>query len=213
MRVSGEGFEVSNDLRRRYRRTGPWYDLLDAPWERIYRPWRPRILAGLPGRVLEAGVGTGRNLAHHPAGRNVVAFDLSEAMLAVARERAEAGTARIALAQADAVRLPFADASFDSYVATFLYCVLPDAVQKRALAEAARVLRPGGVLRILEIVYSRRASIRLRQRLFAPAVRALYGAGFDRRTREHLADTRGVETISTVFLKDDTHLLLGGRRN
>jgi hypothetical protein len=49
----------------RYNITALFYDLLDSPWELQYRKWRPELVGDLRGEVLEAGVGTGRNLGHY----------------------------------------------------------------------------------------------------------------------------------------------------
>jgi len=104
-------------------------------------------LASLPARsVLELAAGTGaltRELASRLApGTQLVATDLNEAMLAVARKL---GTSRaVAWRQADAMALPFADASFDAVACQFGVMFFPD--KARAFAEARRVLRPGGRL-------------------------------------------------------------------
>lgn len=88
-------------------------------------------------RVLEIGVGTGRLLAQVRAAVKV-GVDVAPAMLARARARG------LQLARADGERLPFADRTFDAVLAGkgSLRYLDPD----RALAEAARVLRPGGAL-------------------------------------------------------------------
>lgn len=200
-------------LERKYRLAARFYDVLDWPWELQYRRWRPGIVGDLRGRVLEVGVGTGRNLPYYPPEVELHAVDLSEAMLERARRRATDARCDITLRRADALDLAHLDdGSFDWYVSTFLYCVLPDALQPPALAEMARVLTPGGRFRLLEIVYSRRFWRSLPQRILAPLVERVYGARFDRRTREHLEATPGLEITGTRWLKEDTHLLLEGRR-
>lgn len=201
-------------LERKYRWTAPLYDLLDAPWERRYRLWRPSIVGDLTGRVLEAGVGTGQNLRHYPPDVDLHAVDLSPAMLARARRRASAARCRVTLHHADALHLDrFEDASFDAYVATFLYCVLPDPLQPEALREMARVLRPDGRFRLVEILYSSARPLRrLGQRLLAPVVERVYGARFDRHTREHLGAIPELEVTTTRWLQGDSYLLLEGRR-
>src|SRR5690242_13926251 len=71
----------------RYQRIAPIYDLLDLPFEHCrYRRIRPLLFAGLSGRILDAGVGTGRNFPFYPADADVLGIDISPAML----ERAEA---------------------------------------------------------------------------------------------------------------------------
>ncbi len=200
-------------LERKYRLTAPLYDILDWPWERHYRRWRPDIVGDLEGRVLEVGVGTGRNLPHYSSRATVEALDLSEAMLSRARRRAAQAPCPVELRRADALSLDqVPDESVDWYIATFLYCVLPDELQPPSLAEMSRVLRPGGRFRLVEILYSKKPGRRLVQRLFAPFVRRVYGARFNRRTREHIERTPGIDVTSTRWLEGDTHLLIEGRR-
>jgi len=116
----------------------------------IFAPYAADLAARLallrPASVLELAAGTGavtRELAARlPAGVHIVATDLNEAMLAVARAQ---GTARpVAWRQADAMALPFEDASFDAVVCQFGAMFFPD--RAHAFAEARRVLRPGGTL-------------------------------------------------------------------
>ena len=200
-------------MRAKYRWTAPVYDILDYYWERQYRKWRPEILADLAGDVLELGVGTGRNLEFYPSRVRLVAVDLSPHMLARAARRAREARCPVRLLQADVTDLRKSpDASFDWVISTFLCCVMPDAIQPRALAEIKRVLRLGGRFRLLEILYSQHPALRRRQQRFAPFVEWIYGARFDRRTREHLENTTGLHVTGTRFLKADTHLLIEGER-
>ncbi len=112
-------------------------------------------LAIRPGETgLEVGCGIGFlacEMAREvgPGGR-LVALDGSADMLAAARERAagEHVGDRIDFVHGDATRLDFADASFDFVVAVQVYLYVPDVA--RALAEAARVLRPGGRLVVVD---------------------------------------------------------------
>jgi ubiquinone/menaquinone biosynthesis C-methylase UbiE len=200
-------------LRAKYRFTGRLYDILDYPWERQYRRWRPALVGDLQGRVLEAGVGTGRNLAYYPAEAEVTGIDLSPVMLARAKRRTAQARCRVTLQEASATDLGFMPAgSFDAYVSTFMYCVMPDEFQPAALREMARLLRPGGHFRLLEMIGSQDPQIRARQRLWAPWVERVYGARFDRRTSEYLAKVPGLTITRRSFLKDDVYLLLEGER-
>jgi SAM-dependent methyltransferase len=102
------------------------------------------VVSELAGRrrVLEIGTGTGAiGLRLHDAGHPLVAIDLSMPMLRRLVERA-GGRAPFALLQADAARLPFADGAFDGAVARWVFHLIPN--WPDALAEVARVLRPGG---------------------------------------------------------------------
>lgn len=211
--MTGRRFAESRRLERKYRATSWLYDVLDYPWERKYRHWRPRLVGDVTGRVLEAGVGTGRNLTHYPADADVTGIDLSTGMLRWARRRARRAACRVTLGHADATHMPdLLAGSFDWYVSTFMYCVMPDASQPLALAEMARLLRPGGRFRLLEMVYSDDPRLRRRQECFAPFVELVYGARFDRRTLDHVRATPGLCVDRQEFIQRDVYLLIEGHR-
>jgi demethylmenaquinone methyltransferase/2-methoxy-6-polyprenyl-1,4-benzoquinol methylase len=120
----------------RYQRIAWAYDLLDLPFEYgRYRKIRPQLFSGLSGRILEVGVGTGRNFR----------IDLSPAMLARAQCRLATAATTVELHQMDVTRLEFPDRSFDAAVATFLFCVLPDELQVADMRELRRVVKPSQV--------------------------------------------------------------------
>ena len=198
----------------RYSVTAWFYDLLDYPWERQYRTWRPQLLSGVSGTVLEIGVGTGRNLPHYPAGvEHLTALDFSPAMLQRARRRAEGAVCPVLFVQDDVCTMTsIASGQFDWVVACFLCCVLPAEFQDQALAQVARVLKPGGRFCLLEMVYSKDPQLRKRQDRFAPFVEKVYGARFDRNTLEHARNTPGLIVTGTRFVKHDTYLLIDGVR-
>jgi ubiquinone/menaquinone biosynthesis C-methylase UbiE len=195
-----------------YQRIAPLYDLLDLPFEYgRYRRIRPLMFAGLSGRVLDAGVGTGRNIPFYPPGAEVVGIDLSPAMLARAERRRVALEAKVDLRRMDVTALDFPDASFDAAVATFLFCVLPEAAQAPAMAELRRVVKPGGEIRLLEYVRPTGAFRRAVARFWEPWMRFAYGAGFDRRTEAHVTDA-GLELVEARFVVDDLVKFLTLRR-
>src|SRR5437763_9000667 len=138
---------------QRYHRIAPFYDLLDLPFERRrYRPLRPLLFQGLSGRILDAGVGTGRNFPFYPLGATVVGVDISPAMLAQAERRLNEAAAPVELLGMDVTRLDFPDGSFDAAVATCLFCALDKELQVPGLREHGRVVKPGGPIRLLEYV-------------------------------------------------------------
>jgi SAM-dependent methyltransferase len=125
------------------------------------------LLEALPPRMeafLDIGTGTGRLLELvAPQAERALGVDMSRDMLALARARlAERGLAdRAAVRQADMYRLPFADASFDAVAMQMVlhYAEEPAA----ALAEAARVLRPGGTLLVADLAAHDDAALMQRQ--------------------------------------------------
>ena len=195
--------EQISGLLRRYQRIAPYYDLLDLPFEYgRYRKIRPLLFEGLSGSILDAGVDTGRNIPFYPPGSRVIGVDLSPAMLVRARARRVQSSTSVELLDMDVTQLKFADGSFDAAVATFLFCTLPDELQVSALCELGRVVKPGGVIRLLEYT---RPNGRLRQlvtKLWEPWVYWAYGAGFDRRTEQHVPGA-GLRLVSARFVQDD----------
>jgi len=195
-----------------YRSIARFYDLLDLPFERgRYAPIRPEMFAGLSGRILDAGVGTGRNMAFYPAGAQVTGVDLSSAMLSRAAARREKLGVEVALLERDICDTGLPDGQFDAAVATFLFCVLDDSLQLPALKELARIVKPGGEIRILEYEYSRRPWKRFVMRLWAPWVRFAYGATFDRHTEQYVPQA-GLEIVEHRFLFQDIVKLIIARR-
>jgi ubiquinone/menaquinone biosynthesis C-methylase UbiE len=187
----------------RYQRIAPFYDLLDLPFEYgRYRHIRPLLFASLCGRILDAGVGTGRNAPFYPPAASVTGIDVSPAMLARARHRIAQSRAKVELRGMDVTRLDFADASFDAAVATFLFCVLPEVQQEPALRELRRVVRPGGTIRLLEYVRPRGRFRRVSVALWEPWVAWAYGAGFDRDTAAHVAGV-GLVLVEARFVVDE----------
>ena len=122
---------------------------------------RTRLCAQARGRVLEVAVGTGHNLPYYRDGVDLTGIDLSPVMLGRARERAARLGLRAELSEGDAQALRFAEASFDTVVCAMALCVIPD--QRRALEEAGRVLRPGGVLLLVDHIEYTRWPGRLRE--------------------------------------------------
>lgn len=197
----------------RYNVTAHFYDFLDLPWERQYRKWRPELIGDIRGTVLEAGVGTGRNLRYYHPSVDLTAIDLSQGMLNRAKRRSREAQCRVTLLQEDVCTMESVPSGgFDWLVATFLCCVLPDEFQPLAIDQFARVLKPGGRFRLLEMIYSRIPSVRRRQDIFAPFVEKVYGARFDRNTLHYVEHSDSLRITSTRFLKNDVYLLIEGIR-
>jgi len=125
--------EDCRSLQAKYDITGRFYDILDYPWERQYRRWRPGLLKDVRGKVLEAGVGTGRNLKYYHPGVKLTAVDLSKVMLRRAMRRAKSAVCKVDLCQEDATVMNSIPSNhFDWLISTFLCCVMPDELQPKA---------------------------------------------------------------------------------
>ncbi len=137
--------------RLRYTLYAPVYDLAVAHLP-LFRRGRRRSLALAafrPGeRVLLVAAGTGLDLAFLPAGVEVVATDLTPAMVRRLRARARALGRPVAAEVMDAAHLAYPDASFDGVVLHLALAVVPDPVA--VIREAARVLRPGGRVAVFD---------------------------------------------------------------
>jgi ubiquinone/menaquinone biosynthesis C-methylase UbiE len=195
----------------RYERIAPFYDLLDLAFERKrYRALRPLLFRGMDGHLLDAGIGTGRNCAFYPAGAIVSGIDTSPAMLARASRRCPAVSAAGRLYQMDVTDLEFPTGSFDAAVATFLFCVLPSDLQVPALRELGRVVKPGGLIRLLDYVRPKGRVRRILSCIWQPWVAWAYGGSFDRQTERHIPEA-GLELVESRFVVDDLVKLLTAR--
>lgn len=168
--------------RARYDRIAGIYDRLERPLEtRAFQQWRTMLWERVQGpRVLEIGVGTGKNMPCYHKGWQITAIDLSPRMLEQAKQRAEREHVEVDLRLGDAQALSFADASFDTVIATFVFCSVPDPVQ--GLREAARVLVAGGQLLLLEHVLSSNVILRALMQLANPLMVRMSGANMNRET-------------------------------
>ncbi len=195
----------------RYQRIAPLYDLLDLPFEtRRYRSLRPLLFEDLSGTLLDAGIGTGRNCAFYPPDTIVSGIDTSPAMLARAHRRRPAVSAAGHLYQMDVTDLEFPSGSFDAAVATFLFCVLPNELQVPALRELGRVVKPGGIIRLLEYVRPHGTFRRIMAGIWQPWIALAYGASFDRETERHVPEA-GLELVESRYVVDDLVKLIAAR--
>ena len=113
--------------RSRYQRISTLYDFMETLPERRYKPWRERLWSLVKGpKVLEVGVGTGKNIPFYPNGLQITGIDLTPGMLERARKRAVDLKLDVDLRIGDVQALDFPDETFDSVVATFVFCSVPD---------------------------------------------------------------------------------------
>jgi ubiquinone/menaquinone biosynthesis C-methylase UbiE len=174
-------------VKRHYDRSAGSYDQIISWAEKVlFGGGREWVCSRARREVLEIAVGTGRNLPFYPEDVCLTGIELSPKMLDIACRRARELGREADLRVGDAQDLPFPDASFDTVVATLALCTIPD--ECRAVAEAARVLRPGGRLLLLEHVRSPILPVRMVQRVLEPLTLLLDNDRLLREPLRHVAD-------------------------
>lgn len=203
-------------VRRRYDRVSRFYDVFESIIERtLFSKWRKRALSDLEGKVLEVGVGTGKNLKYYSSKVELTGIDISPGMLEKALRRKEKMDISADLRLMDAQAMEFDDGSFDYVVVTFVLCSVPD--PQKALEEIRRVLREDGKLIALEHVLSRNPIIALWENIHNPITKGLFGVNVNRDTRSNI-ETSGFKVItdnelaaSDVFRLFECNILSYGR--
>ena len=173
--------------RKRYNRIAPIYDFMEGLVERSrYSKWRELLWSKLEGnKILEVGVGTGKNFPYYPSDVEITAIDFSQKMLDRAAEKARRGGMKIVLQQMDVQSLGFEDNIFDTVVATFVFCSVPDPV--KGLTEIKRVCKPGGKVLLLEHVLSANRILAFLMNLLNPVVVKTMGPNINRETVENVS--------------------------
>jgi ubiquinone/menaquinone biosynthesis C-methylase UbiE len=160
-------------MERAYQRWAPIYDALCGP---IFLSGRRAAAAAareVGGHILEIGVGTGLSFDDYDASTEITGIDVSEPMIARARERLASGRYPFVknLQVMDAGDLAFEDESFDCVVAQFVITLVANPEQ--VLSECARVLKPGGQIILVNHLYSERGVAAAIERLTAQQARRL----------------------------------------
>jgi phosphatidylethanolamine/phosphatidyl-N-methylethanolamine N-methyltransferase len=160
-------------VEKAYARWAPVYDALCGPFFLSGRRAAAQAARAVGGRILEIGVGTGLSFDDYDETTEITGIDLSEPMIARARERLASGRYPHVkdLLVMDAHAMAFADASFDCVVGQFVITLVED--PERVLRECARVLRPGGQIILVNHLYSERGLAAAVERLLAQKARKL----------------------------------------
>lgn len=171
----------TDKIRKRYDRVSKIYDIFEQPMEVMsLKKWRLEVTRELRGKVLEVGVGTGKNISYYPDNVDITAIDFSMGMLEKAREKAKQLNKKVELIQMDAQNMDFPDNTFDMVFTTCVFCSVPDPVN--GLLEIKRVCKPDGKIIMIEHVRSEKKVMGLVMDIFNPIIVNLYGANINRRT-------------------------------
>ncbi len=172
-------------IKNRYNRVSKVYDLLEKPMESMTsNKWRDKLIAAIEGKkVLEVGVGTGKNLAYYPSQLDITAIDFSKNMLEKAKAKVK-NNKNIKLIEMDAQDMDFDDNTFDTILTSCVFCSVPDPV--KGLKEIRRVCKKDGKIIMLEHMRSNKKLVgKLMDAVnFIPL--NIWGANINRRTIENL---------------------------
>lgn len=177
--------ENTGKIRKRYDQTAKLLDITETFMERgKMSQWRAILWKEAKGKVLEVGVGTGKNIQYYPDNIEVTAIDFSEKMLVRAKQRAGKLSKKVKLLLMDVENLDFPDETFDTIITTCVFCSVPDAV--KGLMEIKRVCKKDGQILMLEHVKSKNGFMGLLMEALNPIVVRLVGANINRDTVNNL---------------------------
>ena len=191
--------KATETAKRRWNRTAGFYDYMMAFMERVrLRKYRRLLWSSVESsRVLEIGVGTGKNFPYYPADAEITAVDFSEKMLGRAKNRASRQEVEVDLRQMDVQNLEFEDNTFDTVAATLVFCSIPDPV--RGIREVERVCKPGGKVILLENDFSSIPILGWLVKLANPLAVRMIGADFNRHPVDNVAKSGlAVERVTNL---------------
>ena len=197
--------------RSRYQRISTLYDFMETLPERRYKPWRERLWSLVKGpKVLEVGVGTGKNIPFYPNGLQITGIDLTPGMLERARKRAVDLKLDVDLRIGDVQALDFPDETFDSVVATFVFCSVPDPLL--GLGQLVRVVKPAGQVILMDHVRSEEPLFGMLMDALNPIVVRITGANINRRTLENVREASlVVDYVEALGMGDIFKLIVAHR--
>lgn len=171
---------------KKYDRNARFYDLIEMPLECLfYSKLRKKYFSALKGKILEVGIGTGKNMNYYNQEAEVVGIDFSAEMLKKAKKKlAFSKRKNIVLIQMDVENLNFKENSFDYVIASTVFCSVPNPV--KGLKEVKRVLKPAGKVVMIEHVISQHRLISFLQNLFNPMIRFITGVNINRDTGQNI---------------------------
>jgi ubiquinone/menaquinone biosynthesis C-methylase UbiE len=172
-------------------------------------PLRRRVCAGLEGRVVELGFGSGHNAPFYPeAVDRVAAIEPADLGWKLAEKRVRATRVPVERAGLDGQSLPFGDDSFDTALSTWTLCTIPEVAA--ALSEVRRVLKPGGALHFVEHGLAPDERVRVWQHRLEPLQKRMFGGCHLTRPIVDLLTAAGFTiTELDVFYEESTPKVFG----
>jgi len=161
---------------------------------RRLQPYRQRVVGASEGRVLEVGIGSGRNLSFYARSvTEVLGLDPSPQLIAMARHAAERSAIPVKLLEASAEAIPLDDRSIDTIVMTWTLCTVTQS--RMALDEMRRVLKPDGRLLFAEHGLAPDPSVRRWQNRLTPIWSGISGGCHLNRDIDDLIRTSGFHMV------------------
>ena len=187
-------------IKKRYNRIAPVYDLMEGLMEKgKMDSWRQDLWDKIDqykpendGKLLEAGIGTGKNIKYYPDDIELFAIDFSEKMLAEARKKAEKYQKDVHLINMDIENLDFPDNHFDIIVTSCVFCSVPNPVQ--GLKELKRVSKPEGKIIMLEHMRTHKEPLGTLMDAFNWVSLYTWGANINRETMKNI-NKAGLEVV------------------
>jgi len=184
--------EEDNKIKKRYNRVAPIYDSLEWIMEKAKMgEWRKnfwnKIKDRFPlenGKLLEAGVGTGKNIKYYPDNIEIYAIDFSENMINESKIKLDKYNKEAKLLEMDIQDLDFPDNHFDIIVTSCVFCSVPDPV--KGLQELKRVLKKDGRIFMLEHVKSQNRPVGKLMDYFNWVSLYTWGANINRETVKNI---------------------------
>src|SRR3972149_4924808 len=172
--------------KKKYNRNARFYDLVELPMEKLlYSKWREKYFSPLKGKILDVGIGTGNNIGYYGNHVEVIGIDFSEKMLEIAKRKlTKSSKNNITLKLMDVESLDFADNLFDNVIISSVFCSVPNPV--KGLMEIKRVLKPEGIILMIEHVLSKKRFIAILENLLNPPVKFITGVNINRDTGQNI---------------------------
>ncbi|MEH7382229.1 class I SAM-dependent methyltransferase [Bacillus sp. JJ1533] len=183
------------------------YDFFMKPLEkRKFISIRRQLLNKATGHVLELGSGTGVNFPLYRDVQRVTAIEPNPHMTDRANENKAKGTVPIEIVQAGAEKIPFEDNTYDTVVATLVFCTIPDA--EKAIQEIKRVCKPNGTILMFEHVKMRNPFLSRLQDWLTPAWKRVCDGCCLNRETEKLVKHNGLKIIERQDLYNGLFIVM-----